>query len=128
MAKFVSITVGFITNSSSVVHHFPRALLEQPEIKAFLEAFEIQDGFVGSEIWNRSSCGSFAVTKEQKAQILAELNHSDYGGGYNVDVDGDSVVVVYGDEYSDIASILHHMLWQTATSLGIAAGESFDYN
>jgi hypothetical protein len=106
MPKQISINIGFVTNSSSVVHHFPKELLQHPKIVAFLKAFEIDEGFVGSDLWHRGECATFAVTKEQKEAARSQLQNTDYGPGPAIDVDGDDFVVIYGDEHRSITATL----------------------
>jgi len=108
MSKRVSINIGFITNSSSVVHHFPRRLLETPKIAAFLKTFEVEGGFVGPALWSRSHCTTVAITTEQKSQVHQSL----LGSRPEVRVDSDELVVIYGDEYSSIATYLCDLLVQ----------------
>jgi len=131
MTLEVSINIGFITNSSSVVHHFPRELLELPEIKEFLRVMGIDGGYVGRNLWNRGECATIAITREEKLETLAELRSiNEDGDDYTVpeiDVDGDTVVIVYGDEYESVASTLASMLSQIAHDMGLAAGYE-DYN
>ena len=74
MPKQISVNIGFVTNSSSVVHHFPRELLEHPKVKAFIEKFELQDGFVGEDLWNRDACSSFLVDADQKAEVTRSFS------------------------------------------------------
>ena len=117
MPKQISISIGFVTNSSSVVHHFPRELLDHPKVKAFIEKFELQDGFVGDDLWHRAQCGSFLVTPEQKAKVERDFrgdNHLSDGDyqctGPAIDMDPEQVVLIYGDEYGSIASSLCSLL------------------
>lgn len=125
--KRLTVNVGFITNSSSVVHWFPRAVLEDPEVRAFVEAYEIGGGFLGEEIWNKSACGSFVVSAEQREALRAALNDGEYGGGHAVGGEGE-VAVVYGDEYSSVASELCEVLGRACRRMGISDGWSHDYN
>jgi len=109
----ISINIGFVTNSSSCVHHFPSELLQHPKIKAFLQTFEIEDGFVGPELWSRTHCTTVAITKEQKAEVQDKLTNNDYGAsGPAINVDTDEVVVIYGDEYQSIASALCNLMYE----------------
>lgn len=107
---------------------FPRSILEDHDVKAFIDAYEIQGGFVGENLWHRGMCGSFVVTEEQRAQAAAELNDPDYGGG-KYDLGGpDTVAVIYGDEYESIASELSAVLSVAARRMGIGSSGGFDYN
>lgn len=121
MPKLIGINIGFITNSSSMVHHFPKKLLEDPAVKAFLSAFECEDGFIGDDLWHRGQCGSFAVTREQKEKIQHELTNNEYGAhGPSIAVDDDEqIVVVYGDEHPDLAMQISRMLAETAVRMGL---------
>jgi hypothetical protein len=117
MPKQISISIGFVTNSSSVVHHFPRELLNHPKVKTFIEKFELQDGFVGDNLWHRDRCGSFLVSADQKAEVARNfsgdnsLSDDDYQcKGPAIDMDPDQVVLIYGDEYGSIASSLCSLL------------------
>lgn len=117
MPRQISINIGFVTNSSSVVHHFPRRLLEHPTVKVFIEKFELQKGFVGNDLWHRARCSSFLVSPEQKAEVSRnfngdnDLSHSDdLVMGPDIDMDPDQVVLIYGDEYCSVASELCQLL------------------
>jgi hypothetical protein len=117
----VTIGTGFITNSSSVVHYFDKALLKDPDVVAFIKAYGLEDGFVGKEIWNRSLCASLLVTKEQKALVQRQFTGDLYPYGDIIDTptgpsmkvdDDDAVVIIYGDEYTTFASTLCRLLEQ----------------
>lgn len=126
MPKELSINIGFITNSSSIVHYFPKELLSHPKIAAFIKSFEINNGFVGSDVWDRRNCGSFAVTIEQKTAIKTDFkNMESYVPSFDLAEDED--VIIYGDEYPSIASTLSHMINEIAKEKGIETN-SFDYN
>ncbi len=120
MPTLIGINVGFITNSSSVVYHFPVALLKDPRITSFLQAYEIGDGFIGDDLWARNRCGTLAVTREQKMETGRRLSHPDYGASATVDIDDEnSFVVVIGDEHNDIAAILARMLTSISEEQGV---------
>jgi hypothetical protein len=126
----IGINIGFVTNSSSVVYHFPRSLLQEPSIKAFLDAFDLHQGFVGSDLWHRGECATIAMTKEQKQEAQKQLRHSDYGEYSRtpgINTEDDSVVLIYGDEYESVASILANLLKGAAEKFGITV-HSDDYN
>ena len=116
----VTIGSGFITNSSSVVHYFDKALLEDPEVAAIIEAYDLQDGLLGDPIYSRSHCSSFILSEGMKQQAAAELKEAleDYSmppvavGKPNV------MVVIFGDEYSSFASLLCEILCQAAERAG----------
>lgn len=114
MPKMLGINIGFVTNSSSVVYHFPRELLAHPDIAKFIAAFELDSGFVGEDLWRRDICSTIAMTKEQKAEVDRKMRESDYGTTPAINVEDDSVVIIYGDEYESIASTLAHMLQRLA--------------
>lgn len=131
MPRLLHINIGFITNSSSVVYHFPKELLKNKDIQAFLRAYEVEDGFVGDDLWHRARCGTVAITKEQKmlAQSrLKEAEYSDFGHPPHIDVDDDATfVVVIGDEHFDIANALSHMLQTLSEKMGVRVLGA-DYN
>lgn len=129
MPKMIGVNIGFVTNSSSVVYHFPAEVLSHPDVKAFIEALEIRDGFVGEDLWNRGLCETFAVTKEQKAKVARELQDSEYCRGPAINVDSNEVVVIYGDEYPGLAMTLASLLQEAVKAAGL--GERVfgdDYN
>jgi hypothetical protein len=121
MALRLGINLGFVTNSSSVIHHFPVEILQDPTVKAFIESYEISKGFVGSDLWHRGQCGTFAVTQEQKKDAQRQLNSlsDDYSNIPGISTEADSVVVIYGDEYRSIASSLSYLMQQAAQKMGL---------
>lgn len=101
----LSATLGFITNSSSAIHHFPREVLDHPTVQHFLKTFEIEGGFVSDNLWHRGECTTVAITQEQKAEVRRQLVENEYDArAPAIDVESDEVVVIYGDEYTSIAS------------------------
>lgn len=120
MAMRLSANLGFITNSSSAVYHFPRALFEDPQVQAFIKAYGIDNGFVGSELWHRGECDTFAVTREQKEAVAYELIHgSEYSSHPGINVDNDDVVVIYGDEYSGLTQELASLFKKVGQKQGL---------
>jgi hypothetical protein len=129
MTALLHINIGFITNSSSVVFHFPKALLQDPGIAAFLSAFEVSEGFVGQDLWHRGECGTLAISKEQKLVTQAMLKESEYCSAPAIDVEDDSTfVLIYGDEYRDLAAVLLGMLREVCEKQGLPKVDGQDYN
>ena len=130
----ISVNIGFITNSSSVVHHFPRKLLEHPKVAEFMRIYELSGGMIGDNLWHRGQCATIAMTTEQKQQVvrrLDEINDGETEFTYTcpaIDVESDDIVIIYGDEYTSVASELSHMLQQAAQEMGIGCGSGQDYN
>lgn len=128
MAKRLIINMGFITNSSSAIHWFPKELLNDPGVKAFMEAYGLDRGSVGEDLWYRSACESIAITTEQKQQVRDQLTREDYDGGsigVSVDpADDSNFVVIYGDEYESVTSELAHLLSEIARKKGLAHSQS----
>lgn len=122
----ISMNMGFVTNSSSVVHHFPKEVLKDPRVQAFLEAFEVQDGFVGVNLWRRSECTTIALTKDQKRKVQDELNNNECESrGLSINAESDEIVIIYGDEYSSIASSLVHLMSEAMAA--IHGGDAWKY-
>lgn len=130
MPKMLAINIGFVTNSSSMVYHFPKSLLNDPKVKTFLDAFEVADGFVGEDLWHRGLCATFAVTKEQKQEADAKLNQPGYEDYRppGIDLSDDTVTVIYGDEHPGMASIICSMLKEAAERAGIKDYGGSEYN
>jgi hypothetical protein len=125
----LGINIGFITNSSSVVFHFPKELLSDPGIAAFLRAFEVQDGYVGRDLWDRGDCGTLAISRDQKKLASAMLLELEYGNPPGIDVTDDSTfVLIYGDEHRDITAVLHDMLRDLMEKQGLPEIEGEEYN
>lgn len=97
------VVTGFVTNSSSMICWFDRKLLEHPDVRAWVDAYGIGEGFIGTDMWHRGACGSILMTLEQKADAMAELNSADYGD-FDLGDNPDEFVVIYGDEYTSLAS------------------------
>lgn len=123
--KRLIINIGFVTNSSSVVHHFPSELLKHPKVAAFMQAFEIDGGFVGDDLWHRGECATVAVTKEQKEEAHKQLTETDYGRGPSIDIEGDNFVIIYGDEHQSIAHMLVDLIGEVLVEQH--GGDSWDH-
>jgi len=135
----LTVTSGFITNSSSVIYHFDARILEHPKVKRFLEAYELNKGYVGSEIWNREDCMTLAMTKEQKEEAHRGFNSingwdifkDDDSFRYNpddyIDVNNSGPIIIYGDEYDHITHTVCELMRQASEELGLNFGGR-DYN
>lgn len=118
MSQRITVNIGFITNSSSCVYYFPKRVLEDPEVQAFIEAHDLENGYVGSSLWNRGGCSSFLVTKAQKQEAKRELWSYDGPAAEEptgsisstIDPDDDGAYVIYGDEYRDTTHLLCEIL------------------
>lgn len=112
--KRLSFNLGHVTNSSSMVYWFPREILEDPEISAFLEAYDLGKGWVGGDLFSRSGNHSFIVTREQRLEAIAQFEAAvddDWTPTFpTIDPDDDAVIVIYGDEYSTTAHQVGRML------------------
>lgn len=137
MALRLGINLGFVTNSSSVVHHFPAEVLNDPVVRLFLDKFEIGGGFIGSDLWHRGACSTVAMTKEQKREVqrkLQAINEGQESDGYMarvpaINTEDDSIVVIFGDEYTSLASALSRLMSEAAKQLGLGdLGYGDEYN
>lgn len=131
--KRITMNIGFITNSSSCIHHFDARVLEDPEVRQFIETFGLKDGFIGAHMWDRASCSTFAVTPEQRRELRHRLRTTSYmdpGENYygpDLDPNDGRVTVVFGDEYQGPAMILNRLLVQAAERMGLSwHGEDFN--
>lgn len=127
----ISANVGFVTNSSSVIYHFPKEILEDEEVKKFIEDYGLEHGFVGNDLWHRDGCTTLALTKDQKHYVNLGLkgdNEDDYSF-YNVSVneESDEIVLIYGDEYESIVHTLARLMKDVANRKKISF-TSTDYN
>lgn len=107
----LQVTTGFITNSSSMICWFDRALLDHPDVKAFMAAYGIEGGMVGKDLWHRGACTSILMTPEQRKEAQHRLRvdgYSDYAP--DLGEDDDKIIVIYGDEYTNIASEFSEVL------------------
>lgn len=137
----ISITSGLITNSSSVVHGFDKRLLENTKVKAFMECYGISEGYVARTIWNRGeSC--VVVSDEQKELLKRKFAASEYAdepspgciyGDHKIE-DGE-FAVLYGDEYTTVASVLCDLLSEAYKEMNPDCGDRwraskwhFDFN
>ena len=114
----ISGNLGFITNSSSAIFHFPRILLEDSRIQAFLQAYGITDGYIGSDLWHRGQCETLALTPEQKRETVSRLEQEDYGHP-TIETETDQILVIYGDEYLSLTSTLGALMTQVAEEKGL---------
>jgi hypothetical protein len=120
--KIISINIGFVTNSSGLIYHFPKTLLKNPYILEFLRVFEIGNGFiVGDPSYRNGS--SFAVTDEQKEAVRkAFAVDADDGFSYspNLDAGDDEFIVSFGDEHNSVASTLADLFTEICDAQGIS--------
>ncbi len=128
MRRRLSMNLGFVTNSSSMIHHFPKEVLDHPKVRTFMRVFEIEDGFVGQDLWHRGACTTVAVTKEQKKQVQASFTNNEGAfeeRGPKISVDSDEVVVIYGDESSSVACSLACLMCEVLAEM--KGGDPWDY-
>jgi hypothetical protein len=111
----LSMNIGFVTNSSFMVHHFPAQVLSNPKVAAFIKAFEIANGYVGEDLLNRSMAGTVAITQTQKESVRNQLTILN-----EPNVETDDVVITYGDEYDSVARSLAELMQEAAEDLGIS--------
>lgn len=117
MRMRLSMNIGFVTNSSFAVHHFPRALLEHPSVKGFIEAYEISQGFIGEDMWSRNACGTVAMTKEQKQRVVEAFGPTN--APPHIDTESDDVLIIYGDEHQSVARGLSALMREAAEEMGL---------
>lgn len=131
----ISVVQGFITNSSSAIYHFDARVLEHPMVKHFIEAYEIQNGYVGDNLWYRSACDTFAITPEQKAQAqqdLESINAEEWyqenpASLYFFNQHHPGPIVIYGDEYPELTYHLGELMEQASRELNLPYS-SDEYN
>lgn len=132
--KRVTIGIGHITNSSSVVHYFDKRLLGDPDVKAFVEAYGLGEGRVGADLWHRGHCSSYLPTKEAKHEASRRLSGDLYPfgpgaeSGTSIREDDDEIIVIYGDEYESFARDLCELLAAAAKKLKFGDLGGHDYN
>lgn len=130
MKYTTSINVGFITNSSSVVCFCPREVWNHPEVQGFIKAFEIDDGFVGPDMWDRGNCASILLTEEQKEKAIADFNSLDHNycnWPRFEPTNADEIILIYGDEYDTVVTDILSFLRKIAVKLGKEINSS-EYN
>ncbi|NBQ71019.1 MAG: hypothetical protein EBU46_20185 [Nitrosomonadaceae bacterium] len=123
----LTVNTGFITNSSSCVHWFDRRVLKDPQVKQFIDKFELADGEVGSDLMNRSSCGSFIPNAKRHAEAIGQVQGSDYAPPIKPEYDDSQVITIYGDEYQTVFSILTGLMREAAERLKVNH-QGADYN
>ncbi len=121
MKMRLSMNIGFVTNSSFVVHHFPKIVLEHPYVKTFVKRYEISQGFIGHNMWNRSECSTIAMTSEQKKEVQMEFQREkeEWMHGPHIDTESDDVLIIYGDEYMSIAQGLSWLMSMAAKAMNL---------
>jgi hypothetical protein len=138
--KRLSLNVGFITNSSSVIYWFPKEILQDSEVVAFLNAYNLFQDDIGGSLWSRSSCATFSCTDEGWQEVHEELCVPDPDEEYPFVVtprEGEgpplgppgSVLILYGDEYQEKPSVFRILgvLKEASERLGLKGGFT-DYN
>lgn len=129
--KFISANIGFITNSSSCVHCFPIDLLDDPNVVAIIEAYNLSVGYLPDNLADRGVCDSVLVSKEQKEEVLKYVSGQDYfdhDQWKNALLEPDSVVITYGDESESLARELCKALSAAQTKRNDTRGFSFDFH
>jgi hypothetical protein len=110
--KKLAINTGFTTNSSSRVVHVPQEVLDLDPVRDFMETYNIEDGFIGDHLYYRSSCGSLLVSRDQKETAQKRLDEFWEDSEFEPNTpdirpdEEDKAVIIYGDEYTTIASEL----------------------
>lgn len=126
-----TLSIGHTANSSSRVVHVPQRLLEDhPDIRAFMEAYDLHEGLVGEDLWGRSTCDSVLLTREQKQEAKEALYSHEYSQpdrlpDFAVD-DDDQAVIVYGDEYQGVGQILLRMIRERYDEIGHLPGQQYN--
>lgn len=129
--KFISANIGFITNSSSCVHCFPIDLLDDPNVAAVIEAYNLQNGYLPDSLTHRGICDSVLVTKEQKDEVLQFISENEYfnkeqwTGALHTP---DTLVITYSDESESLARVLCEALSQAQQKRKDNRGFSFDFH
>jgi len=126
--KRLSVNIGHITNSSSVVYSFPREVLEDEAVKAILTAYEVPADSIGDNMWYRSECNSFVSTVEGWHEIDEDFRSIEYTSP-QYGQPGD-VLIIYGDEYMEVKpwlQILLKYLIAACDNKGLSYSD-FDYN
>lgn len=119
MKRVLSIVTGFVTNSSSVIHGFDRAVLQDPRVQALMDAYDVRGGFIGPHLGSRSHCTSLIMTPEQQKEATERFVGLEYGG-FNPGFAEDMVYCIYGDEYESLASELCHIMREVADKKKLA--------
>jgi hypothetical protein len=115
----ITINIGFITNSSSVVHYYPKEILEDPEVKFFLTTYGIEGGYASDDVLYRSSCDSMLLTDQQKTHADIQLREAETHYTVSAKDHANEVILIYGDEYTSITSELATLLNKVARRLGM---------
>lgn len=106
----ISLVSSFVTNSSSVVHGYDRKALDHPEVKAFMKAYGIEEGYVGDDLFCRSTCESIVITDSQKYEVSITTDDDGCYAGLPVSNDPNTFFLIYGDEYNGAAQELNCLL------------------
>lgn len=117
----VTISKGFITNSSSVIHWFDQEkALADEKVQSFLKlhGYTGLPSYVGSDLWSRSSCDSIITTEEVKGSLREQTID-----GWQIPLPYCSNnpkvgIIIYGDEYDSFARELSEVIERSDASLG----------
>ena len=117
--KRLSINVGHITNSSSCVYSFPKALLEDEEVQTFLKAYDFWGkDYIGRHVGRGAK--TLTQTEEGWATVQAEFAEDFYGGSPHLGEKGDLLIISGDDGYEDPPFI------ETVLSVFMKASERLD--
>ena len=138
MGLTLSITSGFITNSSSVIYNFPNEMLEFPEVKALFRFYNISmtDGLIPADVWHRSVEGDTVVFNREQKQILVDQTKDMFGDFEDMQdmriptfnpEDDSTFTLIASDEAGTIVLAMIHKLDAIARKRGIGVtSDSFN--
>jgi hypothetical protein len=116
----VTVSRGFITNSSSVIHWFDQnRMLSNPKVRTFLSRYGFDDGslpnMVGADLYSRAGCSSIATDNKTKDVLINEVECIQ---GIDELKDESIGIIIYGDEYTSFSSELSLILEEEGLLLG----------
>lgn len=125
-----SFNFGFVTNSSSVIHYFDKKVFDDPEVKAFMEKYELKD-ILPADVWCRSTCHCLITEEDTFDKVNEDLIRSysddDYYRNYLEGYDPNKAIIIYGDEYDSIYHDLSNIIGDACKRLNLAS-HTTDYN
>jgi hypothetical protein len=137
MAWRLFLSTGFITNSSTAIYWIPKAVLDDPAVRTFMQVYGINatDGYIGSDLMSRSNAESLLISRSLKARLkelfdLSNTENQKQGWGCSfpcIDSEDDAnLIAIFGDEYTGLTQELVKIMQEALERINKNTGSKLD--